>query len=81
MKTGDKFKKKYNEVFIFNCTLEGRFSAEQYKVILNTNNHHKILLIWSAKKVALNGLLKKKINRMVFFSSIRVLGTYKAGLF
>lgn len=56
MKTGDKFKKKYNEVFIFNCTLEGRFSAEQYKVILNTNNHHKILLIWSAKKVALNGL-------------------------
>lgn len=46
MKTGDKFKKNYTEVFRFTRTLEERFNAEQYKVVLSTNNHHKIILIW-----------------------------------
>lgn len=52
MKTGDKFKKNYTEVFRFTCTLEGRFNAERYKIVLSTNNHHKIFLLWSAKKCA-----------------------------
>lgn len=46
MKTGDKFKKSYTEVFRFTCTLEGSIKYKEYKVVLSTNNHHKIILIW-----------------------------------